>query len=839
MQNSNLLGLRRVVLHTGRWLALVATWVLPFGQLAASERINVRQCLAVDRVGQMGRSPVHQDAIEAQWVAGQWRPPVAGDTVTARAGTSRAWESIQADGDGWFAGPAMRGGYAYMPIPRERDGTLLLEAAGHTMAYVNGEPRAGDVYENGYLHLPVALHAGSNDLLFVCGRGRLKVSLVEPRAPLMLEVADPTLPDLVAGERLDSWGAIVVINSTATTQTELLLRARVDDQHEVETKLPRVPAMSVRKVGFHLLGRAPLGKPSQPLRLRLWDKSSGRRHLADEVQLDLRVRRSDQTQKRTFVSQIDGSVQYWALNPAQRLQPGEPAPALFLTLHGAGVEAIGQADAYSPKRWGNIAAATNRRPYGFDWEMWGRLDALEVLNQAVTQLHPDPQRVYLTGHSMGGHGTWQLGVLFPDRFAAIGPSAGWISFSSYGGGVRFTNPAPVVELLQRAAAAEDTLALATNLLETAVYVLHGDADDNVPVTEARRMREHLTQFHHDLQYYEQPGAGHWWDASDEPGADCVDWAPLFDFFAHHVRRTEASAREVNFSTVNPGISARCQWLEIEQQQQSLRKTTAKIRWDPGKRRLVGTTENAAAIALSLPHVIPGSPLRVELDGQVLDSLPWPTDDRLWLQQQQGRWQLATRGASVGKSPDRYGPFKEAFNHRMQFVYATGGTPEENAWSKAKARFDAEQFYYRGNGSIDLLSDTEFDERAETDRGVVLYGNADSNRAWSRLLSDSPVQVRRGEVRIGSRVLAGDDQACLFLRPRAGSRVACVGVVAGTGMPGSRLTERLPYFMSGVNYPDCTVLGTEMLSQGTQGVRAAGFFGADWSVDRGEFAYRDP
>ena len=31
------------------------------------------------------------------------------------------------------------------------------------------------------------------------------------------------------------------------------------------------------------------------------------------------------------------------------------------------------------------------------------------------------------GHSMGGHGTWNIGVTFPDRFAAIGPSAGWIS----------------------------------------------------------------------------------------------------------------------------------------------------------------------------------------------------------------------------------------------------------------------------------------------------------------------------------------------------------------------------------------------------------------------------
>ena len=54
-----------------------------------------------------------------------------------------------------------------------------------------------------------------------------------------------------------------------------------------------------------------------------------------------------------------------------------------------------------------------------------------VLDQVTKSLAFDPTRVYLTGHSMGGHGTWILGSTYPDRFGAIGPSAGWISFWSY------------------------------------------------------------------------------------------------------------------------------------------------------------------------------------------------------------------------------------------------------------------------------------------------------------------------------------------------------------------------------------------------------------------------
>ena len=54
--------------------------------------------------------------------------------------------------------------------------------------------------------------------------------------------------------------------------------------------------------------------------------------------------------------------------------------------------------------------------------------------------------------------------------------------------------------------------------------------------------------------------------------------------------------------------------------------------------------------------------------------------------------------------------------------------------------------------------------------------------------------------------------------------------------GMRLTDRLPYFTSGVGYPDCVVFGPEVLAKGTTAVRGAGFFGVDWSVGKGEFAW---
>lgn len=843
-------------------VALSLATVLTLSRCFADSPNGVRigQVLAVGSVGRSGRSPVHTDAIEAKIISGAWQRPVAGEHVELPNGTNKQWNAINTNKDGWFSDTALRGGYVYAPVIAQSDCVRILEAQGDSLVYVNGELRPGDPYEHGYVHLPVPLHAGTNDFLFLCG-SRLKFSLVAPSAAVSFNTNDTTLPDLIAGQSMDTWGAVVIVNATGLTQTKLVIRVSIAGKRAVSTPVPAVPPFSVRKVGFRLRGKEvespePGNATETKVPLQLTLDGPIHQTLSQET-TQLRVRRADQVQKRTFVSEIDGSVQYWALNPAQ--PPTRSAgfiprvldadrnsrtevravvpPAMFFSLHGASVEARGQAEAYEPKSWGDIVVPTNRRPYGFDWEDWGRMDALEVLNIAKTQLHSDPQRIYLTGHSMGGHGAWQLGALFPSLFAADGVSAGWISFFSYAGGVHFTNSTSIEAILQRASATSDTLLMKSNFLQEGVYILHGSDDDNVPVTEARQMRTNLAAFDHDFEYHEQPGQGHWWDISDEPGADCVDWPPMFDYFAHHVIPADEDVREINFTTVNPGVSARDHWLEIEQQIHPLEPSSVDVRWDPGKRRFVGTTANVTLLAFDLNPIAPGKPLRVELDGQTIDDIAWPTNaGAFWLQRVNGQWRIAFKLSPDMKGPQRNGPFKDAFRHHMIFVYGTKGSADENAWALAKARFDAESFWYRGNGSVDVVPDTAFDPRSQPDRGVIVYGNADSNGAWLSLLSNSPVQVRRNEVKIGERALSGDDLACLFLRPRPGSGTACVAAVSGTGVVGMKLTDRLNYFLSGVEYPDCTVIGPEMLREGVKGIRVAGFFGNDWSMDQGDFAW---
>jgi poly(3-hydroxybutyrate) depolymerase len=809
---------------------------LVFATSAHAEEHVLRDVLVLPRVGTGGRRPVHVDAVEARIVAGTWTPPRAGEAVELPDSTTKTWTEASAGENGWLRDDALRGGYACWTVASPEERVMILEASGHRSVYVNGTPRGGDPYGNGWTRLPVLLRAGSNVLLFHVSRGRVRARLVAPAAPAFLSTREPTMADLIVGEDWPVRGGVVVVNATDAPLDDLVIAAGGSGLPTRETPVPPVPPRSTRKVPFWYGGAMPPDARQCRVRLELSRTVDGTRRVLHATDVSTRVRRPDEHHRRTFISAVDGSVQYYATVPMRAGDDAPERPALFLTLHGAGVEGSGQAAVYRPKTWGHVVAPTNRRAFGFDWEDWGRMDAMEVLAIVQRRLDVDPDRTYLTGHSMGGHGTWQIGVTFPDRFAAIGPSAGWRSFWSYTGAERFEDASPVEVILRRAANASDTVALSRNYLHHAVYILHGDKDDNVPVDQARFMRDHLAGFHEDVGYHEEPGAGHWW------GNRCCDWDPMFEFFAARMRPAADAIETIEFHTANPGISSRSRWLAVEQQHRALDFSAATVDLDRGRGAVTAATVNVARLALDLggAGVAPGTAVAVTLDGQAVGRvtagdggapIAFVRDD------EGGTWSVAAEPRpAAAKGPLRYGPFKEAFNHRVVLVYGTAGSPFENDWAFAKARLDAETFWYRGNAAVDVLADTEFDPARETDRSVILYGNAGTNAAWAPLLGASPVQVDEGVVRVGDRVVRGDDLAVLLVRPRPESDVALVGAVTGTGVAGMRLTDRLPYFVSGIGYPDCLVLGPEVLATGSAGVRAAGFFGRDWSIETGQFAW---
>ena len=781
---------------------------------------TITEVLRLDRVGVGRRSTVNTDAIEHMVARGVFTPPEVGDEVTAPDGTVKAWETLSKDENGNY--PPIGGGWAYATVSVEEDSTWILRGRGYRHVYINGEPRVGDLYNLGITSLPVRLRAGENRFLFKSGRGRTSLDFQPCTADVFLENRDSTRPDYVRGDDSAIYAGVMIINATDQWQGAYSVRAentRVGFPTAAVTRVPRLAPYATKKIVVELppCPSETEGIDSTTVELQLLHNGD---FVNEPIELQLSVRDANQKHSRTFISRIDGSVQYFAVTPPPdaSVDGPESAHALVLTLHGASVEARNQANAYAPKDGTYIVAPTNRRPFGFDWEDWGRLDAIEVLDIASELFNADPDRVYLTGHSMGGHGTWSIGAYHAGRFAAIAPSAGWRDFWSYGGGGVFDTDSAMGRLLDRAANGSRTMLMKNNYADLGVYILHGDADDNVPVSQARHMRNQIAESHENFGYYEQPGAGHWW------GNRCVDWPPIFSMFAYS--RIDPDARRVDFTTVDPGITSTRAWVTIEPLVGAREPSRVIAEYDAAEHVVHIVPTNVASLSLDLSVFVTEEQAeepRVQFAGMddVLSGSTFSSSD--------GTAWVEVEPDPAQKSPARNGPFKDALRHNMLAVVGTTGTPEENAWALAKARYDAESFWYRGNGSIDIVRDIDFDPEAEPDRSVILYGNASSNGAWDALLGDSPIQMSTGSASIDAMETDREDLALLMARPRPGSDTAMVAMIGGIGIAGMRLTDQFPFVTSGVHYPDWFIAEPKIYMEADAGVVAAGFFGLDWSI----------
>ena len=793
----------------------------------AAEPYVFRSGLVLPQCHNYGRTVAYTDQLAFLMSNGQYKTPAV-DLVAFnnQRGEPVSWSEIKVGDDNKFRRQSWGNGYLYLSYNADKVQNAVLHVSNNNMVYVNGEPRGGDVNADGFLYLPVKLKKGLNEFLVRVTRssssGGVLAELLFDDAPVFINTKDPTLPIVVVGrDNTDKMGAVVVVNKTDKWQKGLKIRCILADK-EKTADLPDIPPMTIRKVRFDLDASAIRTKArSNAAQLDLLDK--GKVIHTEQVNIESVDEGEDYCE--TFISRMDGSVQYFAVSP--QIVGGTNPPSLYLSVHGAGVEAINQARAYKSKTEGVLVAPTNRRPRGFNWEDWGRIDALEVLDVAKELFTPDPKHIYLTGHSMGGHGTWYLGAHYAGQWAAIAPCAGYPTLMGYGsadGAIPSEGRNDMEKMLLQANNPSNVLEMTGNYNAAGVYIFHGDSDPTVPVRFARQMRDLLAQTTKDLSYYEYPGGSHWW--SDES----VDWKPLFDYFGWHTIPDNNKVNAINFTTANPAISAHHYWVSILQQQKPLQYSRIKLQRSADGKTITGTTENISLLSFALNNLKTGDEAKITLDGQIINYKTLSETDVIYLRRApSGEWQSADMPTIKEKGAVRNGTFKEPFDNRMVYVYGTSGTKEENDWAYNKARYDAESWYYRGNGAVDMVPDKQFKPADYPDRGIILFGNASSNMAWKTLLSDCPIQVNRGHIQVGDKTYSGNHLGAYFIWPRTDSQTAGVAVISGTGIEGMKAADSNQYFTGGSGFPDYTVFSSQIMLQGMEGILETGFYDNNWSL----------
>ena len=168
---------------------------------------------------------------------------------------------------------------------------------------------------------------------------------------------------------------------------------------------------------------------------------------------------------------------------------------LLLFLHGAGERGV---DLEQVKVHGPPKMIAQGRDFPFvvispqcPEDVWWSIDALHALLDEVVETHRiDKSRIYVTGLSMGGYGSWGLAYTYPETFAAVVPICG--------GGEPEKTPL---------------------MKEIPSWVFHGAKDEIVPLVRSQEMVDALEEAGGNVRFTVYPEAGHvgaWENAYGDP-----------------------------------------------------------------------------------------------------------------------------------------------------------------------------------------------------------------------------------------------------------------------------------------------------------------------------------
>ncbi len=210
------------------------------------------------------------------------------------------------------------------------------------------------------------------------------------------------------------------------------------------------------------------------------------------------------TEARAYTNAEGASLSYRFHAPV-KVETGKRYP-LVLFLHGAGsrgsdntrqlCNGVWPMLSYMKAKGTECYLIAPQCPVGQRW--WGFVDGklsdnptvpmalvMELLDKAIKEYPVDLSRVYVTGLSMGGSGTWEIILRRPELFAAAMPICG-----------------------------RNDPSLAARIRSIPIWVFHGDRDNVVPPSCSRQMVAALWQCDGNVRYREYPGVKHnSWEAT--------------------------------------------------------------------------------------------------------------------------------------------------------------------------------------------------------------------------------------------------------------------------------------------------------------------------------------
>jgi predicted esterase len=483
------------------------------------------------------------------------------------------------------------------------------------------------------------------------------------------------------------------------------------------------------------------------------------------------LRQTGQATVRAYRSRVDGSVQPYAVTfPAGYGKDPARKWRLDIVLHGrdssltegkflhqhAGSRAAPeqpfvQLDVYGR---GNVA---------YRWA--GETDVIEAIDNFLATERMlrreqllDPARVVLRGFSMGGAGTWHLGLHSPSRWCLLGPGAGFTTTHGYAKGL----PEHLSADQEACLRIYDAVDYAENVFDVPVVAYAGEQDPQLQA--ARAIEARLKPLDLSIKLLIAPGLGHRFPLEWQKKAEEA-YAPFI------ARGRDAHPQRVRFVTYTMRYPS-CAWVEILGLDRHYER--ALVDAEQTETGCIVKTTNVRALHLSPAGV--GAAFELKIDDQIPVVRPTVQADgsqQLYLEKREGKWQgvlpqklLTDRLRKPQKTAGSQGPIDDAFMDGFLCVRGTGAAWHDDVQKYADANLERfrEEWEKYLRGSLPVKRDDEVTDEDIARRHLILFGDPGSNSIIAQVLDGLPLTWTKEQVRLGNKSFAAKEHVPVLIYP---------------------------------------------------------------------------
>jgi pimeloyl-ACP methyl ester carboxylesterase len=497
---------------------------------------------------------------------------------------------------------------------------------------------------------------------------------------------------------------------------------------------------------------------------------------------------------RAYRSRVDGSIQPYSVSlPPDYGKDKDKKWRLDVVLHGRDAticetKFLAQHDGGNAPK-GNDFVQIDIYGRGNNAYRWaGENDIFETIADFVSREKSlgrdllDSKRIVLRGFSMGGAGTWHLGLHHPDQWCVIGPGAGFTTTHSYVKSL----PNPLPSYQEPLLHIYDAVDYAENAFDVPIVAYSGGNDPQKAAAD--NIEKRLKEVRIDtMTHLIAPGLMHQFPAEWQAKAQ-TEYAK----YAGPGKGKGSYPTEIRFVTYTLKYPS-CDWIELLQLEKHYEQARVDASFEAGAYRL--TTRNIARLKITpkprdnddkAPVVIDDQRLIKETPPRSGKETPPPTSPRSGegsikgriFEKKDGKWMEVTppRNGDGGrmvadnlrKTHNLQGPIDDAFTESFLCVKGTGSPYSELTGVSAQAqlrRFVKEWDKWM-RGELLVKADKDVTEADIKNKNLILFGDPSSNALIAKVLPKLPLAWTAEQLTVNGQRYESSKYLPILIYPNA-------------------------------------------------------------------------